>query len=220
MTDPYHPPLTDFAYTPEERAAVQLALNTEDPWVHDSDELAQVSTTLRDLKDRLRTHHLARHQNTCCYCRSVLHGGGHFTIDREHILPKDKFPEFTYHVENLSVACKRCNMEFKKAKTAFLTVQREQVTHVPGDSSWFRFVHPNLDDWRQHLRRFAQQIDTHTFVAYKVVDNSAKGLWTWTFFALERLEIESFDTAQGIRTLSEDELAIMRQFRDMVGNLP
>jgi len=220
MTDPYVPSLVGFAYASEELAAVQLALKTKDPWNHDSIELAAVSATLRKLKDRLRSHHLARHGSTCCYCRSVLHGGGHFTIDREHILPKDKFPEFTYRVENLSVACKRCNMEFKKAKIAFLAVNRQQVTHVPGESSWFFFIHPNLDDWRQHLRRFSQQIDKHTFVAYKIVNDSAKGLWTKSFFALDRLEIESFDNAQGVKTLSEDELEIMRQFRQMVGNLP
>ncbi len=220
MTDPYHPPLAAFIYTQEERAAVQLALTKKDPWKHDADDLAGVSTTLRDLKDRLRDHHLKRHHNTCCYCRSNLHGGGHFFVDREHILPKEKFPNYTYHIENLSVACKRCNMQFKNRSLAFLAVKRALVTQVPGDSTWFHFVHPNLDDWRDHLRRYAQQIDTHTVVAYKVVNDSAKGHWTWRFFALEQFEIDSFDNAQGVKTLNEDELAIMQQFRQMAGYLP
>ncbi|QDS14700.1 HNH endonuclease [Xanthomonas arboricola] len=220
MTDPYHPPLTAFVYTPEERAAVKIALNAKDPWNHDANDLVAVSEVLRILKARLRDHHLERHNNTCCYCRSNLYGGGHFTIDREHILPKDKFREFTYHIENLSVACKRCNMQFKKRSIKFLAVDHTHVTSVPGFSAWFHFVHPNLDNWRHHLRRYAQQIDTYTFVTYKVVNDSAKGLWTWKFFALERLEVESFDSAQGVKALSEEDFAIMEQFRQAARNLP
>lgn len=220
MTDPYHPPLADFTYTEAEHNAIQLALQTDDPWLHGAEVLAAVSDTLRQLKDRLRDHHLARHQHTCCYCRSNLYGGGRFSIDREHILPKEQFPAFSYRVENLAVACKRCNMQFKGRSLSFLAVPSAQVTQVPGERAWFKFVHPNLDAWGSHLHRYAQQIGTHNFVAYKVIGNSAKGQWTWEFFGLGQLEVDSFDRAQGVETLSEEELKIMEMFRQLVGNVP
>ncbi|WP_416340201.1 HNH endonuclease [Pseudomonas sp. C11] len=78
--------------------------------------MTPVRAVLKNLRDRIKEYHLQRQSNLCCYCRSNLHGGGLFTIDREHIVPKSYCKELTYTMTNLSVACKRCNMEIKKVK--------------------------------------------------------------------------------------------------------
>ncbi|PJK32911.1 hypothetical protein CWC48_25785 [Pseudomonas sp. S10E 269] len=64
----------------------------------------------------------------------------------------------------------------------------------------YLFVHPNFDEWEQHLIREAHQISRFVFVKYAIIDQSEKGQYTYDYFKLKDLEIESLNAAQGLKT--------------------
>jgi hypothetical protein len=188
MTDAYKPALDSFVLDAAEEAAVAAAMTTAKPWAVKND-------AIKSVKAKIRALHLARHGNTCCYCRTILQGGGHFMIDREHVLPKKKYKPFTYTIWNLSVACKRCNMQFKGEGDCFV---KDKAGASFEDAENYDIVHPNYDEWESHLDRQAQQSNRKLLVKYRVIGGSAKGSYTYDYFALKDLEIDSFDEGQGI----------------------
>ena len=188
MTDPYLPALASFSFTKTEQKAITIAMAKHKPW-------KETNADITSAKAKIRDFHLARRKNTCCYCCTNLHGGGYFMIDREHVLPKGKFKSFTFAIWNLSVACKRCNMEMKGELDSY--VVDKSPTAPFHDSANYRFVHPNFDDWEAHLYREMSQINMRIVVKFAIVDDSAKGRFTHEFFKLKQLETDSFDTAQG-----------------------
>jgi len=204
MTDPLHPPLIDFVFSPEETAAVQFALGTDKPWDHDHADLAQVKTVLVGLKAKIRDFHLQRQNSKCCYCRMNLHGGGNFIVDREHIVPKEKYRDLTYVISNLSVACKRCNMQLKKGDIAFL-VDRNTILRYHASADQYRFIHPNFDKYGSFIKRVCIDDEDHTFVKYTKSEHP-KSEYTYTYFDLRSLEVDSFDEGQGIINSSAAEL--------------
>lgn len=192
MTDAYDPKLTTYTLDIAEEAAISAAMAADDPWDEKNDAIASV-------KAKIRALHLARHGSTCCYCRTNLYGGGHFMIDREHVLPKKKYKGFTFAIWNLSVACKRCNMQFKGEQDCFVKNKLEGAPFEDGDN--YDFVHPNYDEWELHLNRQAQQSNKKMLVKYMIMGGSAKGAYTYDYFALRELEVDSFDQGQGIETV-------------------
>lgn len=200
MSDPLHPPLADFVFTAVEAAAVALALSTDKPWEHEHEDLTAVKKTLTELKNRIRTFHMLRQGSKCCYCRMNLHGGGSFIVDREHIVPKDKYKDLAYEISNLSVACKRCNMQFKKADTAFL-VDRNTILRHHTSADQYLFIHPNFEKYSLFIQRLSVEDENHTFVKYNKTGHP-KAEFTYNYFDLRSLETNSFDEAQGINTSS------------------
>lgn len=198
MSDPHLPPLSDFVFTASEEAAVKLALGTEKPWKHDAVELAQVKDTLIGLKKRIREFHLQRQNSKCCYCRMNLHGGGDFIIDREHVVPKEKFKDLTYVISNLSVACKRCNMQLKKGDISFL-VDHNTILHKHSAADQYLFIHPNYEKYSSFIKKLSYEVDDYTYVKYTKVDHP-KADYTYSYFDLRALEINNFDQGQGIAT--------------------
>jgi len=209
MPDRYLPSLASFGLTAEEQAAVTLALASPDPWKWNPG--AAQAELIVSAKNKIRDHHLLRHGEKCCYCRTNLHGTGHFTIDREHILPKSiaAYRGLSYEIWNLGIACKRCNMEYKKDKIDF--VVSPQDTTLFGDGANYLFVHPNFDLYREHLSRSSLEEEESVLVKYTVVEESLKGAYTYEYFNLRGLEINSFDLAQGLDandSLSEGALEV------------
>lgn len=196
MTDAYTPVLSTLVFTPDEVEAITAALATDSPW-------AVESMHIKSAKEKLRKFHLQRHEDTCCYCRLNLHGAGYFMIDREHVLPKGnpRYKLFCYEAWNLSVSCKRCNMQFKGEDDDFFT--DNSATADFHDASNYLIIHPNYDEWERHLSRQMEQVNRKVLVKYAVVNNSAKGRHTYDYFELKELEINSFYQAQGV----EDRLA-------------
>lgn len=191
MNDAYLPKMSDLVLTQDELNAIATALATPSPW--DIDE-----QLIKDAKNKIRAHHLARHGNTCCYCRTILHGGGHFMIDREHILPKGKakYSPYCYETWNLSVSCKRCNMQFKGQDDKFV-VDKVNEASFPKAENYY-IVHPNFDQWEQHLSRESLQFNQKLLVKYTLIGESEKGQYTRDYFSFKELEVNSFDEAQGI----------------------
>lgn len=198
MTDRYEPALSTFSLTTEEEDAVKAAMLTDAPWDNKHPEVVAV-------KKRLRTLHLARHEDTCCYCKTILHGGGHFMIDREHVLPKKKYKLHTYDVWNISVSCKRCNMELKSEDDEFV-VDKTSRAKIQSSENYL-IVHPNFDRWEEHLYRESQQFNTKVLVKFGIVGDSAKGRYTYDYFELQNLEKDSFDKAQGIERADTENLS-------------
>lgn len=189
MSDAYEPKLDALILTEEEQDSITAAMTTERPWDIKSDGIESV-------KHKFRAHHSTRHGNTCCYCRTNLHGGGSFMIDREHILPKKKYKAYTYAIWNISVSCKRCNMQLKGDRDDFV-IDKVSVLEFEKASN-YRIIHPNFDEWELHLNRVSQQSNRKLLVIYRIHDDSEKGLYTHRFFRLKELEVDSFDEAQGI----------------------
>lgn len=96
---------------------------------------------------------------------------------------------------NLSVSCKRCNMQIKGQRTDFL-IDPNFKGIAKQDSAGYRFVHPNLDAGACHLERQAIQSGAKRLVKYLVTPGSAKGQYSYEYFRLRDLEIDSFDAAQ------------------------
>lgn len=193
MIDAYFPALSELTFTADEADAILAALALPKPWDEKND-------LIKNVKLKIRTHHLARHGQTCCYCRTILQGGGRFMVDREHILPKGdvKYSSFCFEPWNLSSSCKRCNMEIKGEDDGFV-IDKHDVTQLMSGGNYL-LVHPNFDEWEQHLIREAHQINRFLFIRYAVVGGSVKGHYTYDYFRLKDLEVESLDAAQGRRS--------------------
>ncbi|MGY0798894.1 HNH endonuclease [Lysobacter sp. A286] len=196
MVDKYLPTLDAFTLTDDEQELLTSALATDDPWGWNPGR-AQ-SKLLARVKAKIRDHHLQRHGNKCCYCRVNLHGGGPFMTDREHVLPKSipAYRSLSYTMWNLGIACKRCNMEYKKGRTDFVVVPDDATLFA--ESANYRFIHPNFDLFRDHMSRLAQEVDEAVLVKYTAVPGSSKGAYTYDYFNLRGLEVNSFDQAQGL----------------------
>ncbi len=74
---------------------------------------------LSDLKSKVKEYYREKLNEQCCYCRKNTHGEFKMVLDIEHILPKSKFRHFMFHTYNLSVSCKRCNMNIKREDFSF-----------------------------------------------------------------------------------------------------
>jgi len=190
MDDAYTPTMTALVLTHEEQSAVTTAQEKAIPWAEDND-------LIKNVKAKIRAHHLARHDDTCCYCKTILHGAGHFMIDREHILPKGKalYKPYSFATWNLSISCKRCNMQLKGEDDDFVVDKINTARFT--SSSNYQLLHPNFDRWDQHLCREARQVNTKCMVKYTLISTNPKGQYTYDYFNLKELEIDSFDSVQG-----------------------
>lgn len=207
VDDPLVPPLAQFALSENEMAAVEHALSLDDPWDLDQEEMASVRTVLKELRDRIKDFHLERQHYLCCYCRDNLFAGGLFKIDREHIVPKSHCKPLTYTVSNLSVACKRCNMEIKKNKIGlFHNPATIKDTHLDKDS--YKIIHPNFEVYENFISRTQLQDGTSVLVKFNKKKEDAKTEFTFEFFKLKDLEYNSFDAAQGLPHSTSTQAAI------------
>lgn len=134
--------------------------------------------------------------------------------DREHILPKGKpiYKPYSFTMWNLAVACKRCNMQFKKTGDSFVVDKTDPAKFQLSDN--YRFVHPNFDHWEQHLTRLAVQVNAENLVIIRRKQDCAKAAFTHEFFNLSKLEVDSFDRAQGLATHGEESTAAL-EFREL-----
>ena len=200
MPDPYIPALDSLVLTDDEKEAVIAALATNKPWEWAPKGAAVNAIAM--VKQKVRDLHMARHGNRCCYCRKNLHGGGHFVIDREHVLPKSNsmFKPLTFEIWNLGIACKRCNMQYKKDKVDFVIDPSSSAALQTSEN--YRLIHPNYDRYKEHIRIVSFQDDDVTVVKYTIL-GSDKGNYTYEYFNLRELEVGSFDATQGIPEIQE-----------------
>lgn len=207
MVDAYTPLLDEIQFEEDEVAAMDAAMQTDDPW--DWKPGGEQEKALKRAKDKIREFHLRRHGETCCYCRTNLHGAGSFMTDREHVLPKSKtaYRPFTYTMWNLAVACKRCNMQFKKNCDAFVLDKVDPAAFL--NSNNYLLIHPNFDRWEKYLNRVSAQVNDKSIVVFSCSDEP-KARYTYDYFHLEEVVIDSFDLGQGMSAQDgKSEIAVL-----------
>jgi uncharacterized protein (TIGR02646 family) len=153
---------------------------------------------LKDFKRKIKEYNRYLQGEQCCYCRKNFGDEFNMVIDIEHILPKGKYKSLMFETFNLSIACKRCNMEIKGEDISFIT-DNDAVTNDPKNSDHYKLIHPNLDDYFTHIRYVVRTINAKTIVKYKILNNSLKGNFTYKYFELSEIESESYSQAQGIK---------------------
>jgi hypothetical protein len=173
-------------YTTNDQENIQNALNEDDPWR---------AECIQYLKPLIKEHFRTNQGEHCCYCRRDTTGEFSLVLDIEHILPKSIFKIHTFNLTNLSVACKRCNMNIKGTKTDFILTQPIQHATTT-NSSHYAFIHPNLDIYSEHLARYCVSANDVGITIYH--PKSTKGEFTYDFFKLSKLEKNDLDKAQGI----------------------
>lgn len=151
--------------------------------------------TLKVVKDKIKDFHIQATDERCCYCGGNIHNVHRVTLDIEHILPKSIFPQYMFTTKNLSISCKRCNLTMKGTKVNFLTSDFNDK-HI-FRSKYYKFIHPNLDNYDAHLLLDVLQRGSKIMIKYRVQGSSTKGSYTYSYFKLNALEKNSFDQAQG-----------------------
>jgi len=154
-------------------------------------------TRLDSLKSRIKEHFKTKQKNVCCYCSRNIYGEFNMVLDIEHILPKHKYTKYMFSIENLALSCKRCNLNIKGQKTDFL-IDSFSSSKEPFEKENYLFIHPNFDVFKDHLQYIHNQEDDEVMVFYRVKNESKKGFFSYNYFKLEMLEINSFNRAQGI----------------------
>lgn len=208
----------------EEQLAIKWALAKRQPWgvdtniAYNGDPRASV---ISGFKNRVKAYHLALQAQVCCYCRVDLNNRN-IETDREHIIPKEKFPFLSYEVFNLSVACKTCNMTVKNRKTTHLVDFGRTGNLVSKnilDERNYHIVHPNIHDWDEHIELLGDQGNRLAARIYYPV--TARGTFTYDFFQLKNFERISNNQAQrGVAAwrspvLHPDVLAAQKRFKQL-----
>jgi hypothetical protein len=164
----------------------------------DAGHLSWSDNRLKEIKRRLKLKNLAKQLNCCCYCSREMTGEFSMVIDIEHIIPKSALIRLMFSSKNLSVSCKRCNMEVKKACLKFLTQPLDTLPKRLFRSRFYRFIHPNLDNYDAHLKMHTERLGRKKrLLKYRIINGSSKGTFTYEYFKLKNLELSTFDEAQG-----------------------
>lgn len=160
------------------------------------------NVALKPVKDKIKEYHRKIQNEACCYCRRDTTGEFKMVLDIEHILPKShaKFKKHMFTICNLSVSCKRCNMKVKGIKTDFI-VDIDLASENPCDKELFHFIHPNSDNYYDHIEYIVEIVNDCRIIKYIPLDSSPKGEYTYTFFRLEELERDAMDETQGVDTV-------------------
>lgn len=153
---------------------------------------------LVDFKRKVKDYNRHLQSEQCCYCRRSLADEFNMVIDIEHVLPKGQYAHLMFELFNLSVSCKRCNMEIKGEDVSFISDINESKNNAQ-DKSLYKLIHPNFDDYFQHISFFVKTINAKSVVKYKVIGNSEKGDFTYKYFQLSDIERETLNQAQGIK---------------------
>lgn len=194
MPDPYQPALASFAFTPDEDDAIAQALLTPKPW--DWEPGGDLEDLIGTVKTKIRDLHMQRHDHSCAYCRWSMLGGGHFVVDREHVLPKssDAYRLYAFTMWNLTVACKRCNLQYKGRKDDFVV---DKVNAAAWQNSTnYLLIHPNFDRYDEHIAFVHISVPGFRVTKYVVNKDSEKGAYTYGYFNLASREKEFADEGQ------------------------
>lgn len=156
---------------------------------------------LDDFKRKIKDYYRSIN-NECCYCKKNFVGEFNMVIDIEHVLPKSKFKDLMFAIYNLNIACKRCNMNIKRERTDFLVGANAVVLNTK-DSSEYKIIHPNFDQYHEHIEYFSSADNQKKIIKYKVIAGSKKGQFTFDYFKLQDLEIDTINQAQGLGSKQE-----------------
>lgn len=161
------------------------------------------NSKLNQLKRRIKLHYRTGNNEQCCYCKRDLQDEFNLVIDIEHILPKGNvlFTEYMFDIENLNISCKRCNMNIKKDRVDFIV----DIANIKPDykkSDKYHFIHPNFDNYFEHIDYSATIRNHKKLIKYNA--KTVKGKYTYSYFHLDRIEIDTLTKAQGGNIIDSD----------------
>lgn len=177
------------------------------------------SKNLKDVKKKIKDY-LLMTCNHCCYCLRPFIGEFRMVIDVEHILPSSIFRELAFDFSNLTLSCKRCNMKIKKDNVDFVDGNLLKITEylkskehlsryiykcergmtinklnrIIYSSNNYKFIHPLLDDYSQHLEYISIQLNNKKFSIYN--PKTKKGVYMKDFFKLSDFQVRDLNVIQ------------------------
>ncbi|HDS2645224.1 TPA: HNH endonuclease [Klebsiella aerogenes] len=153
---------------------------------------------LKSMRRELKQYILSNRNDgfKCAYCLKDFHNEHNMNIDVEHILPKSQYPEYTFTLKNLAVACKRCNLLIKRNDVSFLN--SNFIRKKPFNSKYYKIFHPVIDR-KNHLSLLDVHFNGCHIIKYQT--NSEKANNTYIYFKLNEVEIETLNSAQGIEQI-------------------
>lgn len=180
------------------------------PLVFDNNDHADIALAIADggkvwynekltrLKTKIKDSFIFQDTSKCCYCARLFKGEFRMVIDIEHVLPQASFSTERFIISNLNVACKRCNMDIKNNDTSFIVSIPAMGTNYY-QSNHYKIIHPNLDVYTDHIVLKTIRRGDAIFIKY-VTKNQDKGKFTYDYFKLSELEIDTINNAQGVST--------------------
>ena len=181
--------MTKKMYTAEEETLINQAFQQGgDVWNN---------VTLTSIKRKIKSYYRNLNSEQCCYCRRDLQDEFNLVIDIEHILPKGKeqFRNLMFEIENLNISCKRCNMNIKNDNTDFIV----DINNILPDfkhSNKYHIIHPNFDNYFHNIDYEATIRNNKKLIKY--VPKTNKGQYTYKYFKLDKIEIDTLSIAQGV----------------------
>ncbi|WP_404691996.1 HNH endonuclease [Raoultella ornithinolytica] len=102
------------------------------------------------IRKQIRKHYLKEQKNHCAYCRMYSHTSHGLSWDIDHILPKDKFPQFLFQPLNLILSCRECNIA--KANDIYLS-ENDKVSKYkyPHNADDYEIIHPHFDSYEDNI---------------------------------------------------------------------
>ena len=173
------------------KKSIENALTGGNTKIWDAEELAPV-------KQKIKAHYRGLLGERCCYCCKNTHGEFKLVLDIEHVLPKAHYLQFALSPFNLSLACKRCNMNVKGEDISFLN-DPDVANNNPEAANNYKFIHPNFENYFDHLSFESIIRNDNKMIKYIVVNGSVKGKYTYEYFKLKELEVDTMNQAQGIK---------------------
>ena len=127
----------------------------------------------QEIKDNIRDHLRPEQGNKCCYCKREL-GYDIKDVDIEHIIPKSKYPKFTFEPKNLALSCPGCNTIKGDDE-----VLKKKIVFYPKHSKNTLIIHAHYDEYDKH-------IEIHEGLLFEAI--TKKGSHTITTCELFRLK--------------------------------
>lgn len=153
------------------------------------------------LKDELKKDLMREFGSKCAFCQRSLSEDEKIVIDIEHILPKQKYINYTFDIRNLVLSCRRCNTGAQKGnRTDFIVNLIQGVNYnesVDFSVANYLFFHPRFENTYNYYKLISIQIGQDVFRRYKIINNHSKLKYTFKFFNLKKLEIGSLDSCFG-----------------------
>lgn len=111
-----------------------------------ADDWNSTKAGISSFKKNIVEHMSAKQNYKCAYCRLDIPYAG-FYPDREHIVPKNKHPQWVFEPRNICVSCEMCN----RNKSDEEVLDNPFVSEYPTNSGEFKLVNPFVDKYSEHI---------------------------------------------------------------------
>lgn len=127
--------------------------------------------SVKEFKNYLKPALRMSQRGRCCFCRRLLFDD--YATHLEHYVDKDNYPQFTFEIRNLALACGTCNIRKNghfssikakrkrwskrrglpyTARCPVLVAEPTVGSLFPDDGESFRWVNPHADMFSSHIQ--------------------------------------------------------------------